>query len=64
MLTVQETRRLIGSTTMTDKEVEAVRDSLRTLAEIAFEQWLVKEETHLISTSSQSDKSSKSYGKV
>lgn len=39
MITVEETRRLIGNASMTDKEAEEVRDSFRILAEIIFEQW-------------------------
>ncbi len=40
MLTIEETRRLLGDDTLTDTEVTEIRDSFRILGEIIFEQWL------------------------
>jgi len=47
MLTVEETRRLIGDASITDQEAEEIRDSLRILAEIIFEQWLAERKIKL-----------------
>lgn len=40
MLSIEETRRLLGDDTMTDAEVSEIRDAFRILGEIIFEQWL------------------------
>jgi hypothetical protein len=40
MLSIEETRRLIGDETLTDVEVTEIRDAFQILGEIIFEQWL------------------------
>lgn len=42
MLTPQRIKELLGEPNMSDEEAEAVRDYLRSQAEIAFEQWHIE----------------------
>lgn len=39
MLSVERTKELIGEPNMSDDEAEALRDSVRAMAEVMFEQW-------------------------
>jgi hypothetical protein len=39
MLSIERTKTLIDDPSFSDKEIEEIRDSLRALAEIAFEKW-------------------------
>ncbi len=39
MLSIERTKSLIGNPHITDEEAETVRDSMRSLVEIIFEQW-------------------------
>lgn len=39
MLSLAETRRILGDANKSDTEIEEIRDSFRILAEIIFEQW-------------------------
>ena len=41
MLTPQRIKELLGEPNMDDEEAEAIRDELRSQAEIAFEQWQI-----------------------
>lgn len=42
MLTPQRIKELVGDPDLTDTEAEAIRDGLRSQAEIAFEQWQIE----------------------
>lgn len=48
MLSIEETRRLLGDDTMTDAEVSEIRDTFRILGEIIFEQWLSERKAHAL----------------
>ena len=39
MLTIQQTKELIGNNALTDEEAEKIRNSMRELVEIIFDQW-------------------------
>ncbi|OGM98508.1 MAG: hypothetical protein A2915_00920 [Candidatus Yanofskybacteria bacterium RIFCSPLOWO2_01_FULL_41_34] len=41
MLTPQRIKELVGESNMSDTEAEAIRDELRSQAEILFEQWQI-----------------------
>ena len=40
MLSVEEMRKALNDDTLSDKEVEKIRDEMRTLVEIIFDKWL------------------------
>jgi len=40
MLSIEETKKLLGDQNVSDEEAEKIRDDFRMLAEIAFEKWL------------------------
>lgn len=42
MLSVEETKRLIGDENLSDVEASEIRDAFRILGEIIFEQWLMQ----------------------
>ena len=48
MLSIEETRRLLGDDTLTDAEVSEIRDTFRILGEIIFEQWLSERKAHAL----------------
>ena len=39
MLSVERTKEILNDPTITDKDVEKIRDEFRALAEVIFEQW-------------------------
>jgi len=39
MLSIEQCRKLIGDKTLSDKEVEEIRDELYVLANLAFDHW-------------------------
>jgi hypothetical protein len=39
MISIERTKELLGKPEMPDEETEKIRDSVRTLVEIIFEQW-------------------------
>ena len=41
MLTIQKIKELVGDPNLTEIEAEAIRDALRSQAEILFEQWQI-----------------------
>lgn len=45
MLSIEETKRLLGDETLTDAEVTEIRDAFQILGEIIFEQWLSERKT-------------------
>lgn len=40
MISIERTKKLIGKPDMPDAEAEKIRDSMRSLVEIIFEQWI------------------------
>lgn len=42
MTSLEEARRLLNYESLSDEEVENIRDDLRSLAEIIYEQWAIE----------------------
>ena len=42
MLSIERTKKLLNDPTLSDKEVEEIRDDMHALAEIIFEDWMEK----------------------
>ncbi len=49
MLSIEETKKLLNDTTISDEQVEQIRDEIRALVEVIFQSWLEKEQAKKVS---------------